>query len=95
MATGRKAFAGQSHASLIAAIISAEPPPISTVQNLTHPALDHVVRTCLAKDPNARWQTAHDVRNNKGFKRGEFDENAACDRQGLRWTGTVDCRNSD
>src|ERR1041385_2301571 len=61
MATGRKAFAGQSHASLIAAIMSAEPPPISTVQNLTPPALDHVVRTCLAKDPNARWQTAHDV----------------------------------
>lgn len=61
MATGRKAFAGKSHASLIAAIMSAEPPPISTLQNMTPPALDHVARTCLAKDPNARWQTAHDV----------------------------------
>jgi serine/threonine protein kinase len=61
MATGRKAFAGTSHASLIAAIMSAEPPPILTFQNMTPSALDHVARTCLAKDPNARWQTAHDV----------------------------------
>jgi serine/threonine protein kinase/Tol biopolymer transport system component len=61
MATGRKAFAGKSQASLIAAIMSAEPPPISTVQNMTPPALDHVARTCFAKDPNARWQTVHDV----------------------------------
>jgi eukaryotic-like serine/threonine-protein kinase len=61
MATGRKAFAGMSQASLIAAVMSTEPPPISTLQNMTPPALDHVARTCLAKDPNARWQTAHDV----------------------------------
>ena len=51
MATGRKAFAGKSQASLIAAVMSAEPPPISTLQNMTPPALDHVARTCLAKDP--------------------------------------------
>ena len=61
MATGRKAFAGKSHASLISAIMTAEPAPISVVQPLAPPALDHVVRTCLAKDPDARWQTAHDV----------------------------------
>jgi serine/threonine protein kinase len=61
MATGRKAFAGKSQASLISAIMTAEPAPISGVQPLAPPALDHVVRTCLAKDPDARWQTAHDV----------------------------------
>ena len=61
MATGRKAFEGKSQASLISAIMTAEPPPISTLQALTPPALDHVVRTCLAKEPDARWQTAHDV----------------------------------
>jgi Tol biopolymer transport system component len=61
MATGRKAFAGKSHASLISAIMTAEPPPISALQTMAPPALDHVVRTCLAKDPEARWQTAHDV----------------------------------
>ncbi len=61
MATGRRAFEGKSRASLIAAILEREPPPVSTLQPLTAPALDHVVRTCMAKDPDARWQTAHDV----------------------------------
>ncbi len=61
MATGRKAFEGKSQASLIAAIVSSDPPPISTLQPMTPPALDRVVRTCLAKDPDERWQTAHDV----------------------------------
>src|ERR1700683_1866505 len=44
MATGRKAFEGKSHASLIAAILERDPPPISTLQTMTPPALDHVVR---------------------------------------------------
>src|SRR5882724_11994418 len=61
MATGRKAFEGKSQASLIAAILEREPPPISTIQTMVPPALDHVVRTCMAKEPDARWQTAHDV----------------------------------
>jgi Tol biopolymer transport system component len=61
MATGKKAFAGKSQASLIASILSAEPPPISAVAPMTPPALDRVVKTCLAKDPDDRWQTAHDV----------------------------------
>jgi Tol biopolymer transport system component len=61
MATGRKAFEAKSQASLIAAILTAEPPPVSTVQPMTPPALDRVVRTCLAKDPDERWQSAHDV----------------------------------
>jgi serine/threonine protein kinase len=61
MATGRKAFEGKSQASLLAAILEREPPPISTLQPLALPALEYVVRMCLAKDPEARWQTAHDV----------------------------------
>ncbi len=61
MATGRKAFTGKSQASLIAAILQNEPEPISKVSPLTPPALDRVVRACLAKDPEDRWQTAHDV----------------------------------
>jgi serine/threonine protein kinase len=50
MATGRRAFEGKSRASLIAAILERDPPPVSTLKPLTTPALDHVVRTCLAKD---------------------------------------------
>jgi serine/threonine protein kinase len=61
MATGRKAFEGKSQASLISAIMSAEPPAISTLQPLAPAALDHVVRTCLGKEPDNRWQSVHDV----------------------------------
>jgi hypothetical protein len=61
MSTGRKAFEGKSYASLVAAILERDPPPLLTFQPLAPPALDHVVRTCLAKEPEARWETAHDV----------------------------------
>ena len=61
MATGRKAFSGTSQASLISNIMKEEPAAISTVQPMTPPALDRVVRTCLAKDPDDRFQTAHDA----------------------------------
>ena len=61
MLTGRKAFAGTSHATLISAILTTEPPPVSSLQPITPPELDRLVRTCLAKDPADRWQSAHDV----------------------------------
>ncbi len=61
MATGTKAFAGASQASLIGSILRDEPRPISDVVPLTPIALDRIVRTCLAKDPEDRWQTARDV----------------------------------
>jgi len=61
MATGRKAFSGRSQASLISAIMREEPAAISALQSMSPPALDRVVKTCLAKDPEDRWQTAHDV----------------------------------
>jgi Tol biopolymer transport system component/predicted Ser/Thr protein kinase len=63
MATGKKAFSGSSQASLISAIMKEEPAPIATVQPMTPPALDRVVRTCLAKDPEERWQSAHDIKS--------------------------------
>ena len=62
MATGRRAFEGKSRASLIASILDREPPPISEVQPLTPAALENVIRKCLAKDPDERWQSAHDVK---------------------------------
>ena len=61
MLTGQRAFQGASYASLIAAIMSADPAPVSSVQPLANPALDRVVRRCLAKDPDDRWQTARDL----------------------------------
>ncbi|HUB01054.1 MAG TPA: protein kinase [Terriglobales bacterium] len=62
MASGRRAFSGKSQASIVAAILASDPQPISAVQPMSPPALDRVVRTCMAKDPDERWQTAHDVR---------------------------------
>jgi Tol biopolymer transport system component len=62
MATGRTAFSGTTQASLIGAILHTEPPPISMVQPMTPPALDRVVKTCLSKDADDRFQTAHDLR---------------------------------
>jgi tRNA A-37 threonylcarbamoyl transferase component Bud32 len=59
--TGRKAFDGGSSASVIAAILGTQPPSIATLRPLTPPALDHVIMTCLPKDPDARWQSAGDV----------------------------------
>ena len=61
MATGKHAFEGKSRTSLIAAIVSSQPPPISSVAPMRPPALDHIVRKCLEKDPDDRWQSAHDV----------------------------------
>ncbi len=61
MATGIKAFAGASQASLIGAILHTDPPPISAAQPMSPPALDHVVKKSLAKDPEDRWQNAADL----------------------------------
>lgn len=63
MATGKKAFEGSSQASLIAAILKEEPKPLSQFQPLSPPILERLVKTCLAKDPEDRWQSAHDINN--------------------------------
>jgi len=61
MLTGKRAFAGKSQASLIASIIHTEPPPISSLLPVSPASLDRLVRRCLAKDPDDRWQTARDL----------------------------------
>ena len=63
MVTGQKAFEGDSQASLITPIMSATPTPPSALQPVSPPSLDRVVTKCLAKDPDARWQTARDLRD--------------------------------
>jgi eukaryotic-like serine/threonine-protein kinase len=61
MATGKKAFEGRSQASLIAKILETDPAPISSLQPMTPTALDRLVKKCLAKEPEKRWQAASDV----------------------------------
>ena len=61
MATGKKAFEGKSQASLIAAIMGQDPRPMAELQPMTPQLLDRVVKRCLAKDLDERWQTAADL----------------------------------
>ena len=68
MLSGRRAFDGQSQAGIIAAIIGADPPTLSTLADVrttlptaAHRALDRLLRKCLAKDPEERWQSAADL----------------------------------
>ena len=62
MATGKRAFEGATPASTMAAILERVPAPISSMQPLTPAELDWVVKLCLAKNPDDRWQSAQDVR---------------------------------
>jgi eukaryotic-like serine/threonine-protein kinase len=62
MLTGKRAFTGKSQLSLASAILEKDPEPIATLQPLTAPALENVVRTCLAKEPDDRFQSAHDLK---------------------------------
>ncbi len=61
MVTGKRAFEGKTAASAMAAVLERDPVSICSLQPLTPPALERLVKTCLAKDPDDRWQTAHDV----------------------------------
>ncbi len=61
MLSGRRAFDGASQASVIASIMTADPPPLTERQPVTPPAVERLVRQCLAKDPDKRWQSAGDI----------------------------------
>jgi serine/threonine protein kinase len=61
MVTGARPFAGETPASVIGSILKDRPQPVSMRAPLAPRALDHLVSTCLEKDPDDRWQTARDV----------------------------------
>jgi len=63
MATGKRAFEGKTQASVISAIMSSDPVPMSSLQPMTPPALDRVVKRCLVKEADERWQSANDLAN--------------------------------
>jgi Tol biopolymer transport system component len=78
MVTGRRAFAGESQASVMAAILEADPIPIRELQTVAPPALESLVTSCLAKDPEERWQTARDLlRELKRIAKAEIDAGGA------------------
>jgi eukaryotic-like serine/threonine-protein kinase len=61
MLTGQRAFQGKSQLSVASAILEKEPAPITVVKPTTPLALDRVIRKCLAKTPDDRWQSASDL----------------------------------
>ena len=90
MVTGKKAFEGKSQASLIGAIMGQDPTPVSVIQATSPPALDHVIKTCLGKDPDKRWQQAADIqRQLEWIRSGVRLEGAAAvpktNRERLAW----------
>jgi len=62
MVTGRRAFEGKSQISVASAILEKDPEPVTAIQRTAPAALDHVIRTCLAKDREERYQSAFDVK---------------------------------
>ena len=76
MLCGRRPFAGDSRASLMAAIVAAEPPALSSLQPRTPASLERLILRCLAKDPDDRWQTARDLAAElRWIARGGFGRN--------------------
>jgi eukaryotic-like serine/threonine-protein kinase len=61
MITGIRAFSGKTRTSLIASIVGSSPRPMAEIAPVTPPELEHVVQRCLEKEPEARWQSAHDI----------------------------------
>jgi serine/threonine protein kinase/TolB-like protein len=83
MVSGRRAFGADSTAGLISAILTHEPPLASDVPPSMPQGLQHIVRRCLAKDPEQRWQTAHDLAAELTWFRQTGDPGAVAGSRGL------------
>ena len=62
MVTGRRAFEGKTRTSLVAAIVSGQPVPVSQIQRVVPAALEYLIGRCLAKEPDQRWQCPADLK---------------------------------
>jgi len=92
MASGKRAFEGKTRTSLIAAIVSANPAPVSQLQPLTPASLEHVIAKCLEKEPDARWQSAHDIAEqlrwirDRGAEERTIRDKRPAVREWIAWT---------
>jgi Tol biopolymer transport system component len=96
MATGKRAFDGKTLASVVAAVLEREPTSVLELQPLTPAALERVIRTCLAKDPDQRFQSAHDlklelewIREGAGHSGRRLTAPSRAKRETLAWTLAV------
>ena len=62
MVAGKRPFSGKSQISLASSILESDPPPISGLKPDTPAGLEHVVTTCLQKNPEERYQSAQDIK---------------------------------
>ena len=85
MVTGRRAFDGKTKTSVITAILSGEPAPPSRIQSVTPHALDRLIAWCLAKDPDDRMQSAHDV----ALELKAIESASAARSQHRRWSSVL------
>jgi eukaryotic-like serine/threonine-protein kinase len=89
MVTGRRAFPGSTRTSVVSAIIAAQPAPLSSVQPLAPRSLERAIAACIAKDPDDRLQSAHDVGVQLRWLEGSGEEDrpsAAVRRPWLAWS---------
>lgn len=61
MLTGKRAFAGNTPADTLSAILQKDPPDLSQSGSATSPALERILRHCMEKDADHRFQSARDV----------------------------------
>ena len=87
MVTGKRAFQADSDVSLIGAILNTEPAGLATLQPLTPPSLERLVKKCLAKHPDDRWDTAHDVADELRWIHGNGPAGAGAFVQPPSWHG--------
>ncbi len=73
MATGRRPFAGDSSAAMVSSILRDTPPSVTDIKQSLPRHLARIIEHCLEKDPEARYQSAKDVRNELKSLRREVD----------------------
>jgi serine/threonine protein kinase/Tol biopolymer transport system component len=61
MLSGRRAFRKDTHAETLSAILTDDPPELTSYSGVVSAGLARVVRRCLEKDPEDRFQSARDV----------------------------------
>lgn len=90
MATGRRAFEGKSQISVASAILEKDPDPITATQPASPAALEYCIRTCLTKNPDERFQTAHDVKLQlKWVAESRTQQTTIRPRKSRAWTAAV------
>ncbi len=86
MLSGHRAFRGETAADTITAILTKEPPDLSQTNQDVHPGLERIVRHCLEKNPEERFESARDL---------AFDLEALSGVSGVPTTGAVASARSD